>query len=184
MTTATLDRGSGTTSTVAERPQSWDSSETEDQSEVGSWMHSHDPWGSSAMTGAGQPDGPLGWLDSTQAVPPELVRGNQPSPEGRLYTRHITAANGPHPAVVDHDEGATYDADGDLDWLSQNLDEVTSQYSNMWIAVVNKSVVASAGTLEALMEILSTADIHRPLITEIPPAEEVVWTVAYGSEGI
>lgn len=164
MTTITLDRGRGTTTTIAERPQPGDASETEDESEVRSWTHSDDPWAwaISAMTGESQPELP----DVPHTQPNESLESE--SPGGQF--------------VVDYDEGATYDADGDLDWLSQNLDEVTSQYSNMWIAVVDKTVVASAGTLESLMEILSNADIDRPLITEIPPAEEVVWTVAYGSE--
>jgi hypothetical protein len=66
----------------------------------------------------------------------------------------------------------------ELDWLSNNLQNIRGRYSNQWVAVYSNEIIAAASNLPDLMNQIGGFD--RPLITFIP-AELVVWNFTYAS---
>ena len=64
------------------------------------------------------------------------------------------------------------------EWLSSNLENVRLSYANQWIAIYEKSIVASADDLPNLMNQVKQFD--KPFITFIAE-EEIIWDFAYGS---
>ena len=58
------------------------------------------------------------------------------------------------------------------------MENVRLSYANKWIAIYEKSIVASAADLPNLMN--QVRQFEKPFITFIPE-EEIIWDFAYGS---
>jgi len=65
-----------------------------------------------------------------------------------------------------------------LEWLSANLDDLRARYAGQWLAIVGRTVVASAPDLATLLT--ATADLAgvTPFITQIP-SEPITWPTAF-----
>ena len=79
--------------------------------------------------------------------------------------------------VTTREDQAQGDVDP-LDWIAENLDELIERYPDMWIAVYQGAVVASARELADLKAQIDASGIERPLVTEIP-SKPIVWDTAY-----
>lgn len=70
-----------------------------------------------------------------------------------------------------------------LEWVSRNLNHLRSRYPGKWIAVEGGQIAAAADDISALMIQVREKGIEQPFITQIP-ADKVVWTTAYASQGL
>jgi hypothetical protein len=89
--------------------------------------------------------------------------------EDKLQPKYLEVATREHQAQDDVDP---------LDWIAEHLDELIYRYPDMWIAVYQGEVVASARDPAVLKAQIDASGIERPLITEIP-SEPIVWDTAY-----
>ena len=78
-------------------------------------------------------------------------------------------AGAPHPTGDGADGQVRFP---DMDWFFSNLDQLTADHPNEWVAIVGERVVASASTAAQLREDLRRKGIERPFISRTPPASE------------
>ena len=74
------------------------------------------------------------------------------------------------------------DADA-LEWVSTNLEQLTSEYAGSWIAVSNNAVAAASINLHELLSRIQAQSIQNPLITRVPEAP-IIWETAYANEDL
>ena len=74
------------------------------------------------------------------------------------------------------------DADA-LEWVSTNLEQLTSEYAGSWIAVSNNAVAAASINLQELLSRIQAQSIQNPLITRVPEAP-IIWETAYANEDL
>ena len=85
-------------------------------------------------------------------------------------------------AEVRQSQTVPNDADA-LEWVSTNLEQLTSEYAGSWIAVSNNAVAAASINLHELLSRIQAQSIQNPLITRVPEAP-IIWETAYANEDL
>ena len=85
-------------------------------------------------------------------------------------------------AEVRQSQTVPNDADA-LEWVSTNLEQLTSEYAGSWIAVSNNAVAAASINLQELLSRIQAQSIQNPLITRVPEAP-IIWETAYANEDL
>jgi hypothetical protein len=100
-----------------------------------------------------------------------MIKYWQVGAEGFVPPERVAHIRLNHPASADITE---------LEWVSQHLDELREQYAAQWIAVVGGQVVASAPSLDQLLQAVDAAGVQQPFVTQIP-AGPVIWNMTYAA---
>ena len=85
-------------------------------------------------------------------------------------------------AEVRQSQTVPNDADA-LEWVSTNLEQLTSEYAGSWIAVSNNAVAAASINLHELLSRIQAQSIQNPIITRVPEAP-IIWETAYANEDL
>lgn len=125
---------------------------------------------------------------SGKKSPEEIIEllnefGHEPhvTKEGTLFYRAWQIVEGfvkPEQAITIREKQQPRKQSDEIEWLSCNLENVRLSYANQWIAIYERSIVASAEDLPNLMD--QVRQFEKPFITFIPE-EEIIWDFAYGS---
>ena len=136
---------------------------------------------SAVSTGAKSPEEALRVLERLDRMEIESFLTER----GDLLIRYWTIGaedfvNPEHAAVIRSKRPSPRGADK-LDWFSNNMTLIRSQYGGQWVGVHGNGIVGAAPSLSDLMNQISGYD--KPLITYIP-AEPVAWTFTYANQNI